>query len=68
MSSAMPCRCRSECELNGQEALDYIDHLEYVTEVEDGWQFRCPDTLIEWVMPYVPKRTPTESLRMLRTS
>jgi hypothetical protein len=68
MSSGLTCRCHSEHELRGQEALDYIDHLEYVTEVEEGWQFRCPDTQVEWVMPYLPKDTPTHLLAMRRTA
>jgi hypothetical protein len=65
---APTCRCLSARELKGQEAVDYIDHLEYVTEGDHGWEFRCPETLVEWVMPYAPKDAPIETVSMQRVS
>jgi hypothetical protein len=55
---ASPCRCAEVSELFGQEAVDYLDHLAYVTEGDDGWLFTCAETDTGWVAPYLPKDAP----------
>jgi hypothetical protein len=64
--TAPACRCNKTSELSGNEAVDYIEHLEYVTEEDDGWLFRCPDLLVEWIAPYIPKGSSPEDFALRR--
>jgi len=60
------CRCAEASEIRGSEAVDYLDHLDYVTEEPSGWLFRCPDLSIEWIAPYSPKDAPPETFELRR--
>lgn len=48
------CRCGDASELRGNEAVQYLDHLEYVSDQDASWRFRCPQLLVEWTAPYAP--------------
>jgi hypothetical protein len=65
-SMAGGCRCADASELSGNEAVAYLNHLEYVSDHGTGWLFRCPQLFVEWTAPHMPNGVTAEGFELRR--
>jgi hypothetical protein len=45
----MDCRCNDLCEISGDDALAYREHMVQMSEERGAWLLRCPLTGREWI-------------------